>query len=77
MRGMSHAPCCPHSPTLAAPRPPPGLQIDIGAEFDGLLPCQDEQWEEVGDELAPGTEITVRVHRVRDSTLYRFPIQVR
>lgn len=55
-----------------------GAQVDIGAEFDGLLVCQDEQWRdaEVAAELAIGQEVEVRVYRVRDPSLFRFPVQL-
>lgn len=67
--------CCPCPP----PHPIPLrslLQVDIGAEYDGLLPLQEEAWEDVGVALAPGTQVQVRVHRVREGPLFRFPIQV-
>ncbi|PSC73436.1 Nucleic acid-OB-fold [Micractinium conductrix] len=53
-----------------------GAQVDIGAEYDGLLPLQEEAWEDVGVALAPGTQVQVRVHRVREGPLFRFPIQL-
>lgn len=120
-----------------------GAQVDIGARWDALLPCQDAQWEEAArcaarratlswgwaelaghvlllcccsaaallhapgltlpphpaaspcrptmpphparrlcarspccrSMLAIGAEVEVRVHRLRDPRLYRFPIQ--
>lgn len=53
-----------------------GAQVDIGAEYDGLLPCCEEEWEELGGALDVGAEVQVRVHRVRDPTLFRFPVQL-
>ncbi|KAL4448561.1 hypothetical protein ABPG75_005780 [Micractinium tetrahymenae] len=53
-----------------------GAQVDIGAEWDGLLPIDEEQWQEVGTSLAPGTQLQLRIHRVRDAQLFRFPIQL-
>ena len=54
-----------------------GAQVDLGAEYDGILPCQDEQWEEAGELLPVGSPVEVTVHRVRDPRLFRFPIHVR
>jgi hypothetical protein len=53
-----------------------GAQVDLGAEYDGILPCQDEQWEEAGELLQVGRQVEVTVHRVRDPRLFRFPIHV-
>lgn len=55
-----------------------GMQIDLGAEFDGLLPLQEEHWEELAMEASIGLDqqIRVRVYRVRDAALFRFPIQL-
>jgi hypothetical protein len=53
-----------------------GAQVDLGAEYDGILPCQDEQWEEAGELLQVGRQVQVTVHRVRDPRLFRFPIHV-
>lgn len=53
-----------------------GAQVDIGAAWDGLLPIAEEQWPEVGTSLAPGTRVQLRIHRVRDDQLFRFPIQL-
>lgn len=61
--------------SVPPPTPPPG-QVDIGAAWDGLLPIAEEQWPEVGTSLAPGTRVQLRIHRVRDDQLFRFPIQV-
>ncbi|KAL4423075.1 hypothetical protein ABPG77_005880 [Micractinium sp. CCAP 211/92] len=53
-----------------------GAQVDIGAEWDALLPIDEEEWQEVGTSLAPGTRLQLRIHRVRDEQLFRFPIQL-
>lgn len=53
-----------------------GAQVDLGAEYDGILPCQDEQWEEAGELLQVGRQVEVTVHRVRDPRLFRFPIHL-
>jgi hypothetical protein len=79
-------------PTPAPPPPctPPGPhpttcnpQVDIGAEFDGLLPIAEEQWQalyaspQLAAAVEVGAAVEVRVHRVRDPLLFRFPVQVR
>lgn len=33
------------------------LQIDIGAQWDALLPCREEEWEEAAQFLQPGDEV--------------------
>ena len=54
-----------HTTLSSTTCPPP--QVDIGAEWDALLPIDEEQWQEVGDSLAPGTRLQLRIHRVRHS----------
>lgn len=67
----------PSTHTTPFPTPAPYRQVDIGAVWDALLPvCGEEQWDEAGGFLALGSEVEVRVHRMRDPLLYRFPIQV-
>lgn len=53
-----------------------GAQIDVGAEQDALLPILEDEWPAVRDQLAPGTRVRVRVHRLRSPGLHRFPLQV-
>ena len=51
--------------------------MDIGAEYDGLLPIMDvAQWEPVQGRIAVGTRLAVRIHALRDPTLFRFPVQL-
>ncbi|PRW44854.1 PLASTID TRANSCRIPTIONALLY ACTIVE 10-like isoform B [Chlorella sorokiniana] len=52
-----------------------GAQVDIGAQWDALLPVQEDQWEEAAPFLQPGDEIEIRVHKLRDARFFRFPIQ--
>lgn len=73
--GLGPATTCGSQATIRRPPTPP-LQLDIGAEWDALLPCQEEQWQEAGPLLVPGQAVEVRVYRLRDFRLYRFPIQV-
>ncbi|GAB4817119.1 hypothetical protein N2152v2_004165 [Parachlorella kessleri] len=72
-----------------------GAQVDIGAEFDGLIPILDpntkseqagdhnpprledqKDWTRLLEALDVGTALEVRVHKVRDPALFRFPIQL-
>lgn len=55
-----------------------GAQIDFMGEFDGLIPVTVEQWkqEAVSELLLPGNVVKVRVHRLLQKGLYRWPIQL-
>lgn len=54
-----------------------GAQVDLGAEFDGLIPVTHTQWtEEVCRALWLDEPVRVRVYKVRDTRLHRFPIQL-
>lgn len=54
-----------------------GAEIDIGAQFDGLLPIDEHEWPAVRDALAPGTQVKVQVHKLRTpATLWRWPVQL-
>jgi hypothetical protein len=37
-----------------------GLEVDIGAEYDGLIPMQEEEWADMASLVKPGDQITVR-----------------
>jgi hypothetical protein len=55
-----------------------GLQVDVGADADGLVALSElEAWEALGD-AAPdvGAELEFTVHAVREGPLYRFPLQL-
>ncbi|GFR51429.1 hypothetical protein Agub_g13718 [Astrephomene gubernaculifera] len=54
-----------------------GVQVDIGAEFDGLIPCSEELWELAVDHLDVGEVVMVEVHKLRTPGLYRWPIQLK
>lgn len=43
--------------THSARQPAPHQQIDIGAQWDALLPCYEDQWEEAAPFLQPGDEV--------------------
>lgn len=55
-----------------------GMQIDIGAEYDGLLPLGEEHWEGLVTEhsVALGQHVAVRIYKMREAPLFRFPIQL-
>jgi len=64
-----------------------GFIVDLGAEFDGLIPVKDQQmWGQLMDtgahmahgegDLDLGTMCQVRIHKIRDPQLYRWPIQL-
>lgn len=75
--------CCnlqagPHPPLNPIPRSgPPPRQVDFGAEYDGLIPLNDEAtWDALGNRLRVGSCVEARVHRVRDARLFRYPVQL-
>lgn len=54
-----------------------GAQVDLGTVYDGLIPVQRDEWtEEVNEALWIDEKVSVRVHKVRDPGLYRWPIQL-
>eukprot|EP00877_Chromochloris_zofingiensis_P007389 jgi/Chrzof1/2903/Cz12g03120.t1 len=53
-----------------------GAQVDLMCEFDGLIPITAEEWRDVEDKLLPGDEVKIRVHKLRQPGLYRWPIQL-
>lgn len=53
-----------------------GAQVDFLGEFDGLIPISQEEWPDVQDDLLPGTKVRVRVHKLCQLNLYRWPIQL-
>lgn len=54
-----------------------GAQVDIGAEYDGLIPVSERlEWRAVENDLDVGTALEVRVYKLRDPTLFRFPVQL-
>ncbi|GLC34278.1 hypothetical protein PLESTB_001602600 [Pleodorina starrii] len=54
-----------------------GIQIDIGAEFDGLIPCSEELWELAVDHIDVGELVMVEIHKLRTPGLYRWPVQLK
>jgi ribosomal protein S1 len=36
-----------------------GLEVDIGAQYDGLIPMQEEEWADMAALVKPGAEIQV------------------
>jgi hypothetical protein len=56
-----------------------GALVDVGFDHDGLIPIPGEDaWDEVKVHGAPmpGDSVSVRVHAVRDRSIYRFPLQL-
>lgn len=55
-----------------------GCQIDFGNQYDGLVPLHEDDWMEPGvrEALMPGDEVTVKIHKLRQPGLYRWPIQL-
>ncbi|DBA70392.1 TPA: hypothetical protein ACH3X2_011808 [Trebouxia sp. C0005] len=54
-----------------------GAQIDIGADYDALVPIKEEHWvEEVHEAMQLFTEVRVKVHKIVQSPICRFPIIV-
>lgn len=54
-----------------------GAQIDIGAEYDGMIPIREtEGWAPVMEDIDVGTSLEVKVYKIRDPSLFRFPIQL-
>ncbi|KAL6776852.1 hypothetical protein ACKKBF_B03745 [Auxenochlorella protothecoides x Auxenochlorella symbiontica] len=54
-----------------------GVLVDFGAEYDGLIPLNDEAtWDALGNRLRVGSCVEARVHRVRDARLFRYPVQL-
>lgn len=41
-----------------------------------LIPITAEEWRDVEDKLLPGDEVKIRVHKLRQPGLYRWPIQL-
>ncbi|KAG2496406.1 hypothetical protein HYH03_005633 [Edaphochlamys debaryana] len=54
-----------------------GAQVDIGAEFDGLVPCNEDHWELAVDHIDIGEVVMVEVHKLRTPGLYRWPVQLK
>lgn len=56
-----------------------GIQVDVGAEADGLIPLTElEQWRALGAKATPEIDdiIEVVVYAVRPEPIYRFPLQL-
>eukprot|EP01026_Neomeris_dumetosa_P080710 TRINITY_DN8976_c0_g2_i3.p1 TRINITY_DN8976_c0_g2~~TRINITY_DN8976_c0_g2_i3.p1 ORF type:complete len:322 (-),score=48.83 TRINITY_DN8976_c0_g2_i3:21-986(-) len=58
-----------------------GIKVDIFADIDGLIPCHEPHWERFIQDghytkLFEGGPVKVRIHKVRDPLLYRWPIQL-
>lgn len=54
-----------------------GVQVDIGAEFDVLIPCTEELWEVAVDYINVGEPVLIEIHKMRMPGLYRWPIQAK
>jgi len=65
-----------------------GIQVDIGAEFDGLIPVLNKyMWDELKTAhnalgmygegaLNIAQAVKVRIHKIRDPDIYRWPVQL-
>lgn len=53
-----------------------GLEVDIGAEWDGMVPMEEAEWADMARLVKPGATITVRVHKLQRPGLYRFPVHL-
>jgi len=55
-----------------------GIQVDIGAEYDGVVPVPEELWaeKEWKGQFWIDDEVEVRVFKVRDAEYFRWPIQL-
>ncbi|KXZ53751.1 hypothetical protein GPECTOR_6g668 [Gonium pectorale] len=42
-----------------------GVQVDIGAECDGLIPCTEEMWELAVDHIDVGEVVMVEIHKCK------------
>ncbi|KAK9813070.1 hypothetical protein WJX72_008389 [[Myrmecia] bisecta] len=51
-----------------------GVQVDFGADFDGLIPVSEAQFMELWPWLEVDNKVKVRIARIIDSGLCRFPI---
>eukprot|EP00879_Flechtneria_rotunda_P012459 GHRR01013011.1.p1 GENE.GHRR01013011.1~~GHRR01013011.1.p1 ORF type:complete len:250 (+),score=53.22 GHRR01013011.1:278-1027(+) len=49
-----------------------GAFVDVMAEFKGLVPIRQSEWEDVQEHLLPGTEVVVRVHKLSEYPKYRW-----
>lgn len=54
-----------------------GVKVDIGCEYDGLLPIAEEAWDTIKDEFEIGKKIEVVVVKKRDPNYYRWPIELK
>eukprot|EP00878_Enallax_costatus_P018647 GHUV01019641.1.p1 GENE.GHUV01019641.1~~GHUV01019641.1.p1 ORF type:complete len:253 (+),score=54.75 GHUV01019641.1:886-1644(+) len=53
-----------------------GALVDCLAEFKGLVPIDQFQWDDVHDMLLPGTPVVVKVHKLSEYPKYRFPLHL-
>lgn len=53
-----------------------GAFVDVLADVKGLIPIRQTEWPYVHEQLLPGTEVVVRVHKINDFPKYRFPLQL-
>ncbi|KAL3149400.1 hypothetical protein ABBQ32_002196 [Trebouxia sp. C0010 RCD-2024] len=59
-----------------------GAQVDIGAQYDALIPIGEDSWiregptgvKELQEVLQLEVEVRIRVHKIVDSPICRFPI---
>lgn len=54
-----------------------GVKVDIGCEYDGLLPMEKETWATFKDRLDVGDQVKVMIVRFWKEDLFRWPIQLR
>eukprot|EP00210_Caulerpa_lentillifera_P001193 g1149.t1 len=53
-----------------------GIKVDIGYEYDGLLPMYKESWGDFEETLNIGNAVKVEVVKIWKHDIYRWPIQL-
>jgi len=53
-----------------------GIKVDIGAEYDGLLPMDKSAWAKFGNKLDIGHRVDVVIAKLWKEGFYRWPIQL-
>lgn len=53
-----------------------GAQVDFAGHIDGLIPIQEDEWPAVEEDIMPGTVVKVRVHKLMQPRLYRWPVHL-
>lgn len=54
-----------------------GLQVDVGAKYDGLIPITIQEFEHVADRFQPGQMVEVQICSMKRPGLYRWPLVLR